>query len=48
MSGFSLPPGTPENGITYGAIAGLLISDLIDGRQNRWASIYDPSRKPVT
>jgi Rieske Fe-S protein len=32
-------------GMTHGTIAGMLISDLILGRPNRWASLYDPSRK---
>ena len=30
--------------MTHGTIAGILISDLIAGRENRWASLYDPSR----
>ena len=34
-------------GLTHGTIAGLLISDLILGRKNRWESLYDPSRKPL-
>ncbi len=25
----------------------MLISDLIRGRENRWAKLYDPSRKPL-
>jgi glycine/D-amino acid oxidase-like deaminating enzyme/nitrite reductase/ring-hydroxylating ferredoxin subunit len=37
--------GDSGNGITHGAIAGMLLSDLIDGRDNPWASLYDPSRK---
>jgi glycine/D-amino acid oxidase-like deaminating enzyme/nitrite reductase/ring-hydroxylating ferredoxin subunit len=39
--------GHSGNGMTYGAIAALLITDLISGRDNTWASVYDPSRKPV-
>jgi nitrite reductase/ring-hydroxylating ferredoxin subunit len=34
-------------GMTHGAIAGMLISDLILQRPNPWASLYDPARKPV-
>lgn len=32
-------------GITYGTIAGILLTDLILGRENPWATLYDPSRK---
>ena len=31
-------------GITHGAIAGVLVADLICGRENRWARLYDPTR----
>jgi Rieske Fe-S protein len=34
-------------GLTHGTIAGLLIKDLILGRDNPWKSLYDPSRKSV-
>jgi len=34
-------------GLTHGTIAGLLITDLILGRENPWTSLYDPSRKMV-
>jgi glycine/D-amino acid oxidase-like deaminating enzyme/nitrite reductase/ring-hydroxylating ferredoxin subunit len=37
--------GDSGMGITHGAIAGMLIHDLILGRENAWTSIYDPSRK---
>jgi glycine/D-amino acid oxidase-like deaminating enzyme/nitrite reductase/ring-hydroxylating ferredoxin subunit len=50
-------PGDDENvyvatgdsgmGITHGTIAGILLSDLILGRENPWQSVYDPSRKPL-
>ena len=36
--------GDSGNGITHGTIAGLLLCDMIMGRQNDWASIYDPAR----
>jgi len=39
--------GDSGNGMTHGTIAGMLITDLIAGRENRWARIYDPSRTPV-
>jgi Rieske Fe-S protein len=34
-------------GITHGTIAGILLTDLILGRENPWASLYDPSRKTL-
>jgi glycine/D-amino acid oxidase-like deaminating enzyme/nitrite reductase/ring-hydroxylating ferredoxin subunit len=36
--------GDCGNGMTHGTIAGLLIADLVHGRDNEWASLYDPSR----
>ncbi len=36
--------GDSGNGITHGTIAGILIPDLIAGRENPWAKLYDPSR----
>jgi len=39
--------GFSGNGITYGTISGMLIGDLIAGRQNRWAKLYDPARKTL-
>jgi len=50
-------PGGPENilvvtgdsgmGMTHGTIAGLLLPDLISGRPNPWAELFDPRRAPV-
>ncbi len=50
-------PGDKENvfvatgdsgmGMTHGTIAGILLTDLIQGRDNPWSRIYDPSRKPI-
>ena len=31
-------------GMTYGTISGILLTDLIQGRKNEWAGLYDPSR----
>jgi Rieske Fe-S protein len=31
-------------GMTHGTIGGMLVSDLILGRENPWADVYDPSR----
>ena len=39
--------GDSGNGMTHGTIAGLLITDLIAGRENPWARVYDPSRTPL-
>jgi glycine/D-amino acid oxidase-like deaminating enzyme/nitrite reductase/ring-hydroxylating ferredoxin subunit len=39
--------GDSGNGITHGTIAGLLIGDLLAGRENPWAKLYDPSRKTL-
>jgi glycine/D-amino acid oxidase-like deaminating enzyme/nitrite reductase/ring-hydroxylating ferredoxin subunit len=47
-------PGDDENvyiatgdsgmGMTHGTIAGILLTDLIMGRDNKWAKLYDPAR----
>ena len=36
--------GDSGMGITHGTIAGMLLSDLILGRTNPWARLYDPAR----
>jgi len=36
--------GDSGNGITHGTIAGVLLTDLILGRKNSWAKLYEPSR----
>ncbi len=36
--------GDSGNGMTHGTIAGMLISDLINEKENAWEKIYDPSR----
>lgn len=36
--------GDSGNGITHGAMAGMLLTDLILGRKNPWARLYDPNR----
>jgi glycine/D-amino acid oxidase-like deaminating enzyme/nitrite reductase/ring-hydroxylating ferredoxin subunit len=38
--------GDSGQGITHGAVAGILISDLILRGESRWTDVYDPSRKP--
>lgn len=37
--------GDSGNGMTHGVIAGLLIRDLVEGRENRWSELYDPRRR---
>ena len=39
-----LATGHSGNGMTYGAIAGMLIPDLIAGSPNHWSALYDPAR----
>ena len=36
--------GESENGMTHGTIAGMLLCDLIQWRENEWTTLYDPSR----
>ena len=36
--------GDSGQGMTHGTIAGILITDLITGRENSWESLYDPGR----
>ncbi|WP_439882405.1 FAD-dependent oxidoreductase [Pontibacter sp. MBLB2868] len=36
--------GDSGHGITHGTIAGMLNTDLIMGRDNEWAKLYDPAR----
>jgi glycine/D-amino acid oxidase-like deaminating enzyme/nitrite reductase/ring-hydroxylating ferredoxin subunit len=39
--------GDSGHGMTHGTIAGILITDLIEGRGNPWAKLYDPRRKTL-
>jgi glycine/D-amino acid oxidase-like deaminating enzyme/nitrite reductase/ring-hydroxylating ferredoxin subunit len=39
--------GDSGMGMTHSTIAGMLLTDLIAGRENRWADLYDPSRLPL-
>jgi glycine/D-amino acid oxidase-like deaminating enzyme/nitrite reductase/ring-hydroxylating ferredoxin subunit len=36
--------GDSGNGITHGVMAGILLSDMIRGKENRWQELYDPKR----
>lgn len=39
--------GDSGTGMTHGTIAGMLLADLVCGRDNPWAALYDPSRVRV-
>ena len=39
--------GDSGMGLTHGTIAGILLTDLIMGRENPWAALYDPSRNSL-
>jgi Rieske Fe-S protein len=39
--------GDSGMGMTHGTIAGILLTDLIMGRENPWAALYDPARKTL-
>jgi glycine/D-amino acid oxidase-like deaminating enzyme/nitrite reductase/ring-hydroxylating ferredoxin subunit len=45
--GVYIVTGDSGMGMTHGTIAGILLTDLIQGRDNLWTAIYDPARKPV-
>jgi glycine/D-amino acid oxidase-like deaminating enzyme/nitrite reductase/ring-hydroxylating ferredoxin subunit len=45
QSNVFIATGDSGNGITHGALAGLLLNDLIAEQSNPWATLYDPSRK---
>ena len=36
--------GDSGNGMTHGTIAGILLTDLINGKENKWEKLYSPSR----
>lgn len=40
--------GDSGSGMTHGTLAGILLTDLIAGRDNEWATLYDPSRKTLS
>jgi glycine/D-amino acid oxidase-like deaminating enzyme/nitrite reductase/ring-hydroxylating ferredoxin subunit len=39
--------GDSGMGMTHGTIAGMLLTDMILGRENPWEELYDPSRKTL-
>ncbi len=40
--------GDSGQGMTHGTIAGILITDLVLGRENEWEKLYDPRRKTLS
>jgi glycine/D-amino acid oxidase-like deaminating enzyme/nitrite reductase/ring-hydroxylating ferredoxin subunit len=39
--------GYAGNGLTFGTLAGMMISDAILGRANPWSELFEPSRKAI-
>jgi glycine/D-amino acid oxidase-like deaminating enzyme/nitrite reductase/ring-hydroxylating ferredoxin subunit len=39
--------GDSGMGMTHSTISGILLTDLISGRDNPWAALYDPARKSL-
>lgn len=39
--------GDSGMGMTHGTIAGMLLNDLLLGRENPWTELYNPARKPA-
>jgi glycine/D-amino acid oxidase-like deaminating enzyme/nitrite reductase/ring-hydroxylating ferredoxin subunit len=39
--------GDSGNGMTHGTLGGLIITDMINGKENAWSEIYDPTRIPL-
>jgi glycine/D-amino acid oxidase-like deaminating enzyme/nitrite reductase/ring-hydroxylating ferredoxin subunit len=40
--------GYAGNGLTFGTLAGMMMSDAILGRTNPWSELFDPNRKALT
>jgi len=45
--GVYIATGDSDLGMTHGTIAGMLLTDLLQGRKNRWTRLYAPSRRKV-
>jgi glycine/D-amino acid oxidase-like deaminating enzyme/nitrite reductase/ring-hydroxylating ferredoxin subunit len=39
--------GDSGNGMTHGTIGGIVVSDLIQGIDNKWTDLYSPKRTPL-
>ena len=44
---YILQPADSGMRMTHGTIAGMLLTGLIQGRENPWSNLYEPSRKPI-
>lgn len=44
MDNVFIASGDSGNGMTFGALAGLLLTDMALGRANAWERLYDPAR----
>ncbi|MGV3518923.1 FAD-dependent oxidoreductase [Luteitalea sp.] len=40
--------GYAGNGLTFGTVAAMMMTDAIEGRSNPWADLFAPSRKALT
>jgi glycine/D-amino acid oxidase-like deaminating enzyme/nitrite reductase/ring-hydroxylating ferredoxin subunit len=47
MQNVFVATGFSGNGMTQGTLAGMLLTDLIQGRKNAWTALYEPSRKSL-
>jgi Rieske Fe-S protein len=43
-AGIYIAAGFATDGLTYGTLAAMIISDLILGKENPWSRLYDPRR----
>ncbi|HET8947719.1 MAG TPA: FAD-dependent oxidoreductase [Candidatus Polarisedimenticolia bacterium] len=43
--GVYIATGDSGMGMTHGTLAGILLTDLLQGRRNRWSALYAPSRR---
>ena len=39
--------GDSGNGMTHGTLGGIIITDIIQGIENKWAELYSPNRTPL-
>jgi glycine/D-amino acid oxidase-like deaminating enzyme/nitrite reductase/ring-hydroxylating ferredoxin subunit len=46
-NGVYIATGDSGMGMTHGAIAGMLLADLITDRPNEWERLYDPARRTI-
>jgi glycine/D-amino acid oxidase-like deaminating enzyme/nitrite reductase/ring-hydroxylating ferredoxin subunit len=39
--------GDSGNGMTHSTIGAMLVTDLINGKENKWSELYEPKRSPL-